>query len=185
MPHQRFANISEYVPFHLTTAAATGTPIGTTQRVNTTSTSTIAVGLSQPFVPASFAGLYVNQVLLVYGGVGTAEVITISRIDKVGGFCYANFANTHSGTWNIQSVKGTYLGPIVVNKVGSAETLTLYQANPAATGAPAPYIGAAFAIITPAAGTPYPFGLWLPYGLYYTYAATTAGDYTIHYLDEP
>lgn len=185
MPHQRFAEVAEYSPFHLTTAAASGTPIGQTQRVNTTSTTVIAVGANQPFAPASFVGLYVNQTLLVWGGTGTPEVITLLRVDKAGGFCYANFANTHTGTWNIQSVKGTYLGPIVMNKIGATEVITLYHANPAATGAPAPYLGTAIAAITPVSSTPsYPFGLWLPFGLYYTYTATTAGDYTIHYLDE-
>lgn len=183
MPHQRFEPIQGYAPFHLTTAA-TGQPIGLTARVNTTSTSTVAAGQNQSFTPASLANIFVNSTLLVYGGVGTAEVITVLRVDKVNNLVYANFTNSHSGTWTIQSAKGSYLGPLVVNKLGTSETITLYHGNPSA-GVPAPYTGTPIAIITPQATAPYLFGLWLPYGLWYTYAEATAGDYTIHYADEP
>lgn len=182
MPHGRFSPIGEYWPIHINAPAA-GQAAGLTARVQTTSTTAITAGPNQPFSPASLANIYLNMALLVYGGVGTPEVITVLRVDKVNNLVYANFQNNHSGTWNIKSVKGSYVGPLTVNKLGSGETITLYHGDPAVTGL-APYNGTPVAVITPAAGIPqYPFGLYLPYGLYWTYAATTNGDYTLHYLD--
>lgn len=180
MPHQRSASIAEYTPFHIS-AAGSGA-IGLTNRVQTTSTTTITAGLNQPFTPASLANFFVGMALVIYGGTGSPEMVQVIRVDKVNNLVYANFGNNHSGTWNIKSIYGTYMGPMVANKLGSAETLSFFHGDPNVTGL-AGYPGTAIATVTPSASNPYSYGLWLPYGLYYSYAATTAGSYTVHYMD--
>lgn len=183
MPHQRAASIGEYWSIHISAAVSPALGAGLTNRVQTTSTTTIAAGPNQPFTPASIANIFVNEALLVYGGTGTGEFIHVKRVDKANNLVYADFVNSHSGTWNIKSTKGSYLGPLVVNKVGATEVLTLYHGDPAAVGLVTGYPGTPIAVVTPSVSSPYAYGIYLPYGLYYGYTATTPGDYTLHYLD--
>ena len=171
--HAPVAPIGQYQPLHVT-AVATAAPVGLV--VDTTSATTVVAG-SQAVTPASMAGIFLNQNLVFAGGTGAAEVVAVTAVTST--TFTATFANGHSGAYHITSLRGTFLGAVVINKVGTGDTITLFNGSPNSSPA-----GAAFAVITPAAGATYTYNCAVDKGLYYTVAGT-AGDYTITSLDMP
>jgi hypothetical protein len=75
--------------------------------VLTNTTSSTAVGAAGSATITVGAGgannCYVGQYLDISGGTGTAETIVVTAFSAVGNTITANFANTHSGTYNVVS----------------------------------------------------------------------------------
>lgn len=187
MPFRRteYAPVGQYQPFHISAAQATAAPIGAL--VNTTSTTAIAAPGSATVTVAdskSVPNMRVGMVLVIYGGIGTAEEVQVTATNPAANQFTAVFANTHSGTYNITSKTGVSLGRVIINGAGSAMTLTLSNGNPAISAPNAPNYGP-IAAISPVAGATYDFEVTADYGLYFTYAGTTAGDVTVTYLSQP
>lgn len=170
--HAPVAPIGQYQPLHVT---ATGTAVAVGAAVDTTSGTTISAG-SQTVTPVSMTGIVLGKYLTFSGGVGAAEVAQVTAVTPT--TFTATFANGHSGAYHITSLSGTFLGTVVINKVGTTDTITLYNGSPNAP------ITSIIAIITPAAGASYAFNCACDKGLYYTVAGTP-GDYTITYIDYP
>jgi hypothetical protein len=72
---------------------------------NTTSSTAVgAAGSATITVGAAGANnCYVGQYLDISGGTGTAETIVVTAFNAVSNTITANFANTHSGTYNVVS----------------------------------------------------------------------------------
>lgn len=170
--HAPVAPIGQYQPLHV---FATGTAVPVGLAVDTTSVTTIVAG-SQVVTPASMAGIRLNQFLDISGGTGAAETVQVTAVTPT--TFTATFANGHSGAYHITSKCGTKVGAVIINKVGTTDTITLYNGSPNAPKT------AIVAIITPVAGATYPYNCAFDQGLYYTVAGT-AGDYTITFIDDP
>lgn len=170
--HAPMAPIGQYQPLHVN---ATGTAVPVGLAVDTTSATTISAG-SQVVTPVSMAGIFLNQYLDVSGGTGAAETVQVTAVTST--TFTATFANGHSGAYHITSKRGTKLGAVVINKVGTTDTITLYNGSPNAPKS------SVIGIITPVAGATFTYNCACDFGLYYTVAGT-AGDYTITYLDDP
>lgn len=171
--HTRFAPVYEYTPQHINALAAV-VPVGSC--VSTTSATTITAG-TQTVTPASMANITPGMLLNFANGTGTAEVVTVQLVTAT--TFTATFVNGHSGAYTITSLRGISLGTLVVGNAGSAVTLTLYNGSPNLQPNPGTVIG----VITPVAGATYIFNCNAQLGLFYTLAGTTAGDYTLMYLD--
>lgn len=168
--------MAAYDKLHVT-AAAGPIAVGRFQVQTTASTATAGGGAATAVTPASMVNINVGDWLEIFGGTGASERVQVTA--KTATTFTANFANAHSGTYNITTRHKTYLGTICINKVGTGDTITLYDGNPNWTIQP----GTAFAVITPVAGY-LDYHVECLYGLYYTVAGT-AGDYTIAFLDAP
>jgi hypothetical protein len=119
-----------------------------------------------------------GMILNIANGTGTAEDVLVKSVTAT--TFTADFAYNHSGAYTIISRRGAYLGRVLINAVGTSITLTLYNGHPSIL----PDAGAALAVITPAANMPpQVFDCACDKGLFYTVAGTTAGDYTLTYLD--
>lgn len=178
MAHGRTSVVGDYLPLHITSLATSATAVGAS--VNTTSATTIVAGLNT-VTPASMANLVEGQWLNFANGTGAAENVQIFNINTVAGTFQANFANGHSGAYTIISLRGTYLGKLVINQAGTGVTITLYNGHPSTSPA-----GTPIAVLTGfSIGQSYDFNCSLQRGLFYTVAGTTPGDYTITYLDMP
>jgi hypothetical protein len=177
---QRVAGIlaGQYQPWHVTNAA-TAAPVGGC--VETTSATTISVGSNVVTPTTAQPQIVKGMRLLIIGGVGTLEIVQPTFVASDGSTFTAVFANTHSGAYHIISLCGTFVGPLIVNKVGTGETLTFYNGSPNATAYNA-NIGKVVAVITPNANKDNAFQAAFDYGLFYTLAGTP-GDYTIQYID--
>jgi hypothetical protein len=125
--------------------------------------------------------MFPKQRLLICAGTGTAEYVTIDSVDHANGKFTATFANAHSSTYHIISVAGTFCGPVVIDKAGTTDIITLYDGSPNANSFNS-QIGNAFAVITVAAGQPLAFQCACDFGLFYTVGGTP-GEYTFQYLD--
>lgn len=163
--------------FHIT-AAAGPLPIGKFQAVTTATTATAGGGAVTVVTPASMTNIKQGDWLEIWGGTGTTERVQVTATTAT--TFSAAFANAHSGTYNISTLHKVYVGRVIINKVGTTDTITLYDGNPNWVTTP----GTAFAIITPVAGANYVYDAECFFGLYYTVAGT-AGDYTVTYLDAP
>jgi hypothetical protein len=130
-----------------------------------------------------------NMLLVVSDGTGTAEVISVSSFvetnaNHTAGNLTATFAGAHSGTYNLRSITGSDLGPVIITNAGTTATLTLYDGHPLIASGPG--AGSVIAAIPTAAGVgSLRFGAELFWGLFYTYAAGAAGDLTVHYRTHP
>ncbi len=173
--HAPIAMIGQYQALHVNALAASVTPVGLA--VDTTSATTISAG-SQVVTPASMTGIRLSQMLVFAGGTGAAEAVRVTALTST--TFTATFANSHSGAYHITSLCGTKLGGVVINSLGTSDVITLYNGSPNSSPA-----GAAFAIISPAAGKPLPYNCTVDKGLYYSVTGTAAGDYTILYIDDP
>lgn len=184
--HTPTASYGQYLPGHI---SGTGTSVGIGACMDDTSATTIAPGSVQVTLngngaasaAANAAKLSIGQRLIIAGGTGTAEIVTITAIDQPNGKFTATFANAHSAAYHIMTRRGTFVGPLIVNKVGTGETLTIYNGSPNATAFDA-NIGKVVAVITPNANKDQNFQLALDYGLFYTLGGTP-GDYTFQYAD--
>jgi hypothetical protein len=176
MGHPRNAPVGEYLPFRVNATASS--PVAVGALVNTTSATTITAGTGVVVTPASMANIAVGMQLNVANGSGTAETVQVLSVNQTAGTFTANFANNHSGAYTIISLKGSYLGSIVINQIGSGVSITLYNGHPSLL----PAAGTPFAVITPAVGVPYDYHCLCNRGLFYTLTGTP-GDYTITYLD--
>lgn len=177
--HNRRAPIYEYIPLHVT---STGTVVPVGKLVGTTATTSVAAPGSVAITPASMANITIGMILNISHGTGTAEDVVVSAITST--TFTATFANTHSGTYNICSYKGTFLKGITVNKTGTSDIFTLYNGNPNAYYAgTTTAVGTPFALFNVAAVGHVEFPGVLDNGLFYTLAGT-AGDYTFWYADE-
>lgn len=178
--HNRRAPMYEYIPLHVT---STGTVVPVGKTVGTTSSTAVAAPGSVIITPTSMANITLGMILNISAGTGTAEDVTVTATTST--TFTATFVNTHSGTYNICSYKGTFIKGININNAGTSMVLTLYNGNPNGHYAgTSTVIGTAFAVLT--VGTTvghieYP-GV-LDNGLYYTLAGTP-GDVTIWYADE-
>jgi hypothetical protein len=174
--HQRLAPIPEYQPFHIAALAANPTPIGAA--VVTTIAAAITAGNNVTITPASMVGITKGKKLSVVNG-STQEFITVLSV--TGTTFNANFVNSYAINSNLYSVDGAWLSHIVVNKAGSADTLTIYNG----LSGMLPRAGGAIAAISPTvAGATYWFHCAIDQGLYYSWTGT-AGDVTVFYLDYP
>jgi hypothetical protein len=173
--HMRRAPVYEYQPYPITAAVGTATPVG--RQVNTTASTAITAGTSVAVTPASMANIVIGMGLSIYGGTGTAEQVTVTAVSTT--TFTATFVNAHSGTYNITSIKGTFLKGITINQVGTTPSIVLYNGNPAATPA-----GVAFATIVPTTPVTLEYDLAVDNGLWITSAATGTPNYTIRYIDE-
>ena len=154
-------------------------PVGTC--VSTTSGTTITAGTGVVVTPASMAGIYDGQKLNVANGTGTAEDVVVKAVNLTNGTFTADFVNNHSGLYTITSRNPTALGPLIVNQAGTGITITLYNGTPNLS--PLPGKVGAIAAINTSEVSPFLYGCVCDYGLFYTVTGTTAGDYTLHYLD--
>lgn len=179
MAHARYAPVSEHLPLHVT---ATGTTVAVGALVNTTSATTITGGgASQAITPASMSNITVGMWLnIANGSGGAAENVQVTAVNQSAGTFTAVFANAHSGAYTIISLRGTFLGKLVVNQPGTGVTITLYNGHPSTS----PAAGAPIAVLTGlAAGQVFTYDCLCNRGLFYTLAGT-AGDYTITSLDQ-
>ena len=149
-------------------------PVG--RCVATTSVTTITAGAGVVVTPTSMAGIVSGIWLDVNGGTGTAERVQVTAV--TGTTFTANFVNNHSGAYLLSSVRGTYMGPLVVGNAGATAVLTLYDGHPNASVA-------GTKISTPALAVPgfYYSGI-AHHGLFYTLTAGTPPDVTFHYMDD-
>jgi len=170
--HSRYATVGEYLPLHIT---ATGTLVPVGRCVNTTA-SAITAGSNVVVTPASMNGITPGVTLNIANGTGTAEDVVVKIITST--TFTADFANNHSGSYNIMSRRqGTFVGRFVVNKAGTTDVITLYNGNPNLSS----NAGSAIAVISAAYGTLAYECAW-DAGLFYTVTGTP-GDYTLMYLD--
>ncbi len=178
----RVAAFGEYGYVHLS-AAAVAQPLIPTSAPIVMTTSSTAVGApgNVAITVASAFAIRPNQQLAVYGGTGTAEIVNV--VSVAGTTVTATFANTHSGTYTLASIRPGKLGPVIVNNAGSAMTLTLYDGPPALAGTA--FYGQTIAVIAIAAGQSYAFALQSNAQVFYTLAGTAIGDLTIHYTADP
>lgn len=177
MGHPRRAPVGEYTPLHITTA---GTNVAVGAQVNTTGTTSITAGSNVTITPASIVNILPGMWLNLANGTGTAENVQVASVNVAAGtFVVSSLANNHSGAYTIISYRAIYLGAIIVNGAGTSMTLTLYNGHPSTL----PAAGTPFAVITLAAGQDHTFNCRCNRGLFYTLAGTTAGDYTLTYLD--
>lgn len=177
--HVRHAPVYEYLPLHIT-GAATAAPVG--NLVATTSSTTVAAPGSVTITPASMANIYVNMLLNISGGTGTAEDVTVTSVTST--TFTATFANTHSGTYNISSYKGTFIRGVTVNQVGTTPELKLYNGNPNAKyPGTSTTIGVIFADLKPTAVGFIDYPGVIDKGLFYDFSGTTC-DITLWYGDE-
>lgn len=172
--HERYAPIGEHQPLHVTT---TGTTVPVGKAVSTTSSTTIAAGSNVVVTPASMNNIEVGMMLNFANGTGTAEDVKVKSVTAT--TFTADFVNNHSGAYTIISRRGAFLGRLVVNAAGTGVTITLYNGHPSVL----PDAGAAFAVVTPAAGSTLIFDCAVDKGLFYTLAGTP-GDYTLTFLDQ-
>lgn len=173
--HARRAPVYEYQPLHIT---ATGTTLPVGLCVSTTSTTTIVAGSNVVVTPASMINIQVGMILNFANGTGATENVVVKSVTAT--TFTADFVNGHSGAYTIISRRGSFLGSFVVNSPGSGITVTLYNGHPSL----APDAGTPFAVITPATGMNLAFNCAVDKGLFYTVAGTTAGDYTMTWLDQ-
>ena len=171
--HTRIAPIGEYKIAHITTIG-TVVPVGVC--VSTTAPTTITAGAGVVVTPVSMANIVVGMWLNVANGTGTAEDVQVLSISSPTTFT-ANFANNHSGAYNITSRTGTYLGPIIVGQAGTSMVLTLYDGSPYVL----PNVSKVIGVLSLTAGD-YDFAARCDQGLFYTLAGTP-GDITLQYLD--
>lgn len=177
--HVRHAPVYEYVPFYVTGAATTA-PVG--NQVATTSSTAVAAPGSVTITPGSMANIYVNMLLNISGGTGTAEDVVVSAVTST--TFTATFANTHSGTYNITSYKATFIRGITINQVGTTPEIILYKGNPNAKyPGTSTTIGVAFADLKPTAVGFIDYPGVIDGGLYYT-SSGTGINMTIWYADE-
>lgn len=176
---QHISSVGDYTARHVNALAATAVPVSPYQ-VNTTSTTAVAAPGSVAITPASMSNIQVGDLLGIFGGVGTAEIVQVTS--RTATTFTATFANTHSGTYNIVTHKPTRLGAVTINTAGSAIVITLYNGNPSDTTMPVSTIG----VLTVGAGIgDVQYHCRAEFGLWYTVTGTTAGDYTITYIDLP
>ena len=178
----RVAAFGEYGYMHLN-AVATAQPLIPTSAPIVFTTSSTAVGAAgqATITVANAAFIRPAMQLAIYGGTGTAEIVTVQSM--AGTSVTAIFANTHSGTYTVASLKAGKLGSIIVNNVGSAMILTLYDGPPALAGTA--FYGQTIAVITIATGQSYTFSLQSNVQVFYTLAGTIIGDLTVHYSPDP
>lgn len=169
-------DMAAYDKLHVT-AAAGPLAVGRFQAQTTASTAIAGGGAATVVTPGSMANINQGDWLEIFGGTGTSERVQVTA--KTATTFTANFANAHSGTYNITTRHKVYLGTVCINKAGTTDTITLYDGNPNWTIQP----GVAFAVISPAFGY-LDYHVECLYGLYYTVAGTP-GDYTLTFLDSP
>lgn len=99
--------------------------------VNTTSSTAVGAAGSATITPASMHGILVGESLSISGGVGTAETVIVTAVTNT--TFTAVFANTHSGTYNIQSA--SYSGPFELQE---GDTLSFQRLSNNATGLASP-----------------------------------------------
>lgn len=149
--------------------------------VNTSSVTTIVVGLNTVVV-ASLTNILPGMFLNVANGTGTAEDVQVTSVNVVTSSFTAVFRFTHSGAYTIISLKGTNLGSICVGTPGSGVVITVYDGHPSLL----PTAGSVISVISPTGGGNYGYSCVADRGLWYTVtAATTMGDITFNYMDQP
>lgn len=177
--HQRIAPVYEYFPYNLTVATqAAGKAIGAV--LDTTSTTTVAVGIATITLATINSNVTINSRLAIYGGTGTAEVVQVTGVNQATGTVTAIFANTHSGTYSVTLITGAKLGMVCVNTAGTAMVLTLWSGIPG--------LATSTKIHTPiltAGVAPAQYFCACDQGLFVVYTGTTAGDITITALADP
>lgn len=171
---QKSASVGDYTPLHV---AATGTAVAVGQCYHTTSTDTITASASaQSMLVGSAAGISVGDWVNIYDG-SNGEDVQITAVNTGTNHISAVFTKNHSGTTHVTSKKEVFLGAVIINKVGTTDTITLYNGHPNAQ------TSSVIAIITPATTRgDYQYQVRCLWGLFYTVAGT-AGDYTITYQD--
>jgi hypothetical protein len=162
--------------------------------VDATSSSSVAGAGSATIAITAAVGTTLEQIrpnmlLVVSDGTGTAEVIQVTSFSETNashttGNLTATFAGAHSGTYNLRSITGSDLGPLIVAAPGVSMTLTLFDGHPLIASGP----GAGQIIATvPSAFGPgsVRYAAQLQWGLFYSYLGTTAGDLCLNYRTHP
>ena len=160
-------------------SGATPLPVG--RCVNTTIAAALTAGSGVVITPASMANITAGKWLTIVNGSTWEQVQVLSVTSTT---FTVNLVNSYGTASNLYSVDGVWLGGVHVNQPGTTVTLTLYNGLPGML----PKAGAVVAAVTISSD---PVGLdeWkganFDQGLFYTLTGTTAGDYTLLYLDQP
>ena len=128
---------------------------------------------------AQMMNIEVGQRFNVNNG-ATGEDIVVSS--KTPTSFTATFVNSYaSNAWKLISYRGTALQTIIINNPGTSITITLYNGSPNLF--PLPTTQGAIATISPTVNVTLAYGAICDLGLFYTVAGTTAGSYTLMYID--
>lgn len=173
--HKQFAPVGQYTPYPITSVISTLTGIG--HCVATTAPGPISVGV-QVVTPASMVGIVEGLMLNVGDGAASEDVRVIAVTSTT---FTALFLQAHSGSVNLTSRNGTFLGGLVIGSVGSGVTIEIHNGHPNLNPAPTHPSYGLISTITPVA--PFvPFPAVLDFGLYIKVAGTV-GNYTLLYDD--
>lgn len=144
----------------------------------TTATTAIAGGgASTTVTPAAMKNLNVGDWINVFGGTGTAEYVQINAVTAT--TFSAVFANAHSGTYNIVTRRGIYVGSLLVGDPGTTVVVTIYNGFPGST----PDTGEQVVLTAkPTVAGYIPFNGDFDRGLFVTVAGTV-GSLAISYID--
>jgi hypothetical protein len=181
-----YTPVGAHRPIRINSKNAATAPKAALQLVDTTSSTAVAAPGAVAITVASIANIVVGMPLVIWAGTGTAEIVKVSAVS--GMTLTATFANTHSGTYNVTSMKSSYLGNVFISSQGTTMALILYNGNPLLASAqgtgnvPADYGNPIATLTAPAALSSPRFDWEVPYGLWYSYDGTTAGDLTLGVL---
>lgn len=116
--HAPVAPIGQYQPLHV---FSTGTVVPVGNAVDTTATTPIAGGGAATTVtPASMAGIFQSKRLLVIGGLGTSEIVSVSSVSPPG--------NPTTFTATFQNAHPTQAAPAAPSATGNTGTGSAFTA---------------------------------------------------------
>lgn len=181
----RYAPVPEYQPNPISakTTGSNGLPLGAL--LATTSTTSVTAGSTTITLAAITSDVVIGTQLAVYGANtgGTDEIVVVTAVNYNSKTITAVFANAHSGTYNVATIKGVKLGSVTINAKGSATTLALWSGIPGLAGGTPP--SSKFAAIDDTQNVGFlDFGCTVDMGLWYTYTGTTAGNITVMTLTD-
>lgn len=158
---------------------ATPVPIGN-NAVNTTIAATLTAGQGVVITPASMQNIIKGKWVSIVNGATQefTQVISVTATTFT-----ANLVNSYGASSNLYSVDGAWIAGIFVGVPGATVTFTFFNG----IAGMLPRAGGQLSGITISSA---PVGLLefpieLDQGAFYTLTGTTAGDYTILYLDHP
>lgn len=159
--------------------AATPTPIGN-NAVNTTIAAALTAGQAVVVTPASMLNIIKGKFVSIVNGATQeyTQVISVTATTFT-----VNLVNSYGTNSSLFSVDGAWIAGVLVGVPGTTVTLTFFNG----LSTMLPRAGAQLSGITISSA---PVGLLefpieLDQGAFYTLTGTTAGDYTILFLDHP
>lgn len=173
---------------------ATGETLPSPNSLATIAAAGDNIVVTLPAFPANVTGanVYVSgssgSATIYRVGTGTTSVTSAGTVTVTGFPVNTNpqpLATNTSGTYSIASHRSGRLGMVAINAPGNTITITLSDGNPADLTLNNGTGGKSIAVITPTAAGYVNYQCRVKYGLWYTVTGTTAGDYTIMYMDMP